>query len=166
MFLVARMIMSLKTNYLTFITFSCQWLQKTNRKPLFAAVEKMKEGTLCWKNLEKSLWNLESSHSIPQSIVFRVITVFNVWHTELMLLGFISLLLTATSSIISSTCIPSKFYNNVFAPCTKSEVDEEMENKDLKERKLLMAFTLQRRVLNTFNRNTCGEVNLIFHVAY
>ncbi|KAL3333375.1 hypothetical protein AABB24_033453 [Solanum stoloniferum] len=95
------------------------WLRKTNRKPLLAAVEKMKE--------------------------------------ELMLLGFISLLLTATSSIISNICIPSKFYNNAFAPCTKSEVDEEMENKDLKERKLLMAFGLHRRVLNSFNQNTCGE---------
>ncbi|MCD9642774.1 MLO-like protein 11 [Datura stramonium] len=95
------------------------WLRKTNRKPLFAAVEKMKE--------------------------------------ELMLLGFISLLLTATSSIISNICIPSKFYNNAFAPCTKSEVDEERDNKDLKERKLLMAFALHRRVLNTFNQNTCRE---------
>lgn len=95
------------------------WLRKTNRKPLFAAVEKMKE--------------------------------------ELMLLGFISLLLTATSSIIPKICIPSKFYNNVFAPCTKSEVDGERENKDLKERKLLMAFALHRRVLNSFNQNTCGE---------
>ncbi|PHT43788.1 MLO-like protein 14 [Capsicum baccatum] len=95
------------------------WLRKTNRKPLFAAVEKMKE--------------------------------------ELMLLGFISLLLTATSSIISNICIPSKFYNNAFAPCTKSEVTEERENQDLKERKLLMAFALQRRVLNSFNQKTCRE---------
>ncbi|PHU12620.1 MLO-like protein 14 [Capsicum chinense] len=95
------------------------WLRNTNRKPLFAAVEKMKE--------------------------------------ELMLLGFISLLLTATSSIISNICIPSKFYNNAFAPCTKSEVTEERENKDLKERKLLMAFALQRRVLNSFNQKTCRE---------
>ncbi|KAK6132768.1 hypothetical protein DH2020_033496 [Rehmannia glutinosa] len=53
------------------------WLKKTDRKPLLAAVEKMKE--------------------------------------ELMLLGFISLLLTATSSIISNICIPSKFYDGVFA---------------------------------------------------
>ncbi|KAL0362699.1 UNVERIFIED_CONTAM: MLO-like protein 11 [Sesamum calycinum] len=48
-----------------------KWLNKTGRKPLQAAVEKMKE--------------------------------------ELMLLGFISLLLTATSSTISNICIPSRF---------------------------------------------------------
>ncbi|KAL3820952.1 hypothetical protein ACJIZ3_006857 [Penstemon smallii] len=66
------------------------WLKKTDRKPLVAALEKMKE--------------------------------------ELMLLGFISLLLTATSSIISNICIPSKFYDSAFAPCTKRDVDEEMEN--------------------------------------
>ncbi|RYQ96800.1 hypothetical protein Ahy_B08g092676 isoform A [Arachis hypogaea] len=66
------------------------WLRKTNRKPLLAALEKMKE--------------------------------------ELMLLGFISLLLTATSRIIANICLPSKFYNSAFAPCTRSEIDEEMED--------------------------------------
>lgn len=93
------------------------WLRKTNRKPLLAAVEKMKE--------------------------------------ELMLLGFISLLLTATSSIISNICIPSKYYNSAFAPCTRSEVDEEIESHT---RKLLMNFVYpQRRVLNALNRNTCQK---------
>ncbi|KAL8189263.1 hypothetical protein R6Q57_028829 [Mikania cordata] len=93
------------------------WLKKTNRKPLLAAVEKMKE--------------------------------------ELMLLGFISLLLTATSSIISNICIPSKFYDSAFAPCTISEVDEEMENN---KRKLFMNFLYpHRRVLNEINQNTCQK---------
>ncbi|XP_024980054.1 MLO-like protein 14 [Cynara cardunculus var. scolymus] len=94
------------------------WLKKTNRKPLLAAVEKMKE--------------------------------------ELMLLGFISLLLTATSSIISNICIPSKYYNSAFAPCTGSEVDEEMENS---KRKLLMIVNPHsvRRVLNELNENTCQK---------
>ncbi|KVH93056.1 Mlo-related protein [Cynara cardunculus var. scolymus] len=96
------------------------WLKKTNRKPLLAAVEKMKE--------------------------------------ELMLLGFISLLLTATSSIISNICIPSKYYNSAFAPCTGSEVDEEMENS---KRKLLMIVNPHsvRRVLNELNENTCQKVS-------
>ncbi|KAL2483642.1 MLO-like protein 11 [Forsythia ovata] len=98
------------------------WLRKTDRKPLLAAVEKMKE--------------------------------------ELMLLGFISLLLTATSSIISNICIPSKFYNSAFAPCTRQEVNEERENNDMKERKLFMVFFSphsHRRVLNGLNQNTCRE---------
>ncbi|XVE50314.1 hypothetical protein DITRI_Ditri01bG0152100 [Diplodiscus trichospermus] len=97
------------------------WLRKTNRKPLLAAVEKMKE--------------------------------------ELMLLGFISLLLTATSRTIANICIPSKFYDSTFAPCTKSEIDEELENDSSQERKLLMAsgFHLFRRMLNGMNQNTCKE---------
>ncbi|XP_076925133.1 MLO-like protein 11 isoform X2 [Bidens hawaiensis] len=95
------------------------WLRKTNRKPLLAAVEKMKE--------------------------------------ELMLLGFISLLLTATSSVISNICIPSRFYNGAFSPCTRSEVDEEMENNENK-RKLFMSFLYpHRRVLNAMNKNTCPK---------
>ncbi|KAK3017563.1 hypothetical protein RJ639_006630 [Escallonia herrerae] len=98
------------------------WLKKTNRRPLFAAVEKMKE--------------------------------------ELMLLGFISLLLTATSSIITNICIPSKFYDNAFAPCTRSDVDEENENSSSQGRRLLAAFVQShsfRRVLNVLNQNTCKE---------
>lgn len=100
----------------------CNWLRKTNRKPLLAAVEKMKE--------------------------------------ELMLLGFISLLLTATSSIIANICISSKFYNSAFAPCTRSEVDEDNENNASHERKLLTAFGfpyLSRRVLRSLNENTCKK---------
>lgn len=98
------------------------WLRKTNRKPLLAAVEKMKE--------------------------------------ELMLLGFISLLLTATSSIISNICIPSKFYNSAFAPCTRADIDESIENNKSHERKLLTDVVLRhsfRRVLNVLNQNTCEK---------
>ncbi|KAL6570602.1 MLO-like protein 11 [Orobanche gracilis] len=98
------------------------WLKKTNRKPLQAAVEKMKE--------------------------------------ELMLLGFISLLLTATSSIISNICIPSKFYGSVFIPCTNGEIDEAWEHNNSKERRLLTAFTnphSYRRMLTGLNQNTSQE---------
>ncbi|XP_022139525.1 MLO-like protein 11 [Momordica charantia] len=98
------------------------WLGKTNRKPLFEAVEKMKE--------------------------------------ELMLLGFISLLLTATSSVISNICIPSKFYDTSFTPCTKSEIDEQNEdNSSSEERKLYMVSVFPhvfRRMLNV-KKNTCRE---------
>ncbi|KAK4745833.1 hypothetical protein SAY87_012145 [Trapa incisa] len=98
------------------------WLKKTNRKPLLAAVEKMKE--------------------------------------ELMLLGFISLLLTATSSIIAHICIPSKFYDLTFAPCTRSEIDEQKEDSALEERQLLAGYFINhsiRRALNSLNQNSCKK---------
>lgn len=83
---------------------------------------------------------------------------FVILSSELMLLGFISLLLTASSSIIANICIPSKFYNSAFAPCSRSEIDEEMENKDSQERKLLITSThLLRRMLNPINRISCKE---------
>ncbi|GKV38364.1 hypothetical protein SLEP1_g46280 [Rubroshorea leprosula] len=96
-------------------------LRKTNRKPLLAAVEKMKE--------------------------------------ELMLLGFICLFLTATSSTIANIWIPSKFYDSTFAPCTRSEIDQQLEDDGSKERKLLMSPVSHsfRRILNSMNRNTCKE---------
>jgi mlo protein len=46
---------------------------------------------------------------------------------EMMLLGFISLLLAATSRIISGICIDSKYYNSRFSPCTKEEVKESID---------------------------------------
>ncbi|RLM64821.1 hypothetical protein C2845_PM16G24270 [Panicum miliaceum] len=46
---------------------------------------------------------------------------------EMMLLGFISLLLAATSRIISGICIDSKYYNSRFSPCTKEEVEESID---------------------------------------
>ncbi|KAK1430994.1 hypothetical protein QVD17_14176 [Tagetes erecta] len=47
---------------------------------------------------------------------------------ELMLLGFISLLLTATSNGISDICIPSKFYNGGFYPCSKPHNNQQVEH--------------------------------------
>ncbi|XP_073221456.1 MLO-like protein 11 isoform X2 [Cicer arietinum] len=77
---------------------------------------------------------------------------------ELMLLGFISLLLTATSGMIANICIPSKFYNSAFDPCSQSEIDKEIEENGSEGRKLLMAASyprIIRRVLNGINRNSC-----------
>ncbi|KAK8464299.1 hypothetical protein PHAVU_011G172300 [Phaseolus vulgaris] len=78
------------------------WLRKTNRKPLLAAIEKMKEANIC---------------------------------------------------------IPSKFYNSAFAPCTRSQIDEQMEENGSEERKLLMAsaYHVFGRMLDGINRSTCKE---------
>ena len=132
----------------TICFLNIQWLRKTNRKPLLAAVEKMKEGT--WSVFEQKS---EACNSFLNLDFFSA---------ELMLLGFISLLLTATSSIIANICISSKFYNSAFAPCTRSAVDEDNENNASHERKLLTAFGfphLSRRVLNTLNENTCKQAH-------
>ncbi|KAF7141305.1 hypothetical protein RHSIM_Rhsim06G0196900 [Rhododendron simsii] len=78
--------------------------------------------------------------------------------------GFISLLLTATSSSVANICIPSKFYNTAFAPCTKSEVDQETESNASEDRRLLMAFARPhsfRRILNVLNENTCKEARCL-----
>ncbi|KAG7024842.1 MLO-like protein 11, partial [Cucurbita argyrosperma subsp. argyrosperma] len=88
------------------------WLEKSHRKPLFEALEKMKE--------------------------------------ELMLLGFISLLLTASSSVISNICIPSKFYDTSFTPCSQSQIDEHHVDTSSEQRKLYMVSSfphLYRRML-------------------
>ena len=80
--------------------------------------------------------------------------------SELMLLGFISLLLTATSSTIANICIPSKFYEGNFASCTGPETDEEIKQNSSEGRKLVMLSVLPhplRRMLNGFDGNTCEK---------
>jgi hypothetical protein len=57
----------------------------------------------------------------PVHLGFRLNYLFAA---EMMLLGFISLLLAATSRIISGICIDSMYYNSRFSPCTKEEVQE------------------------------------------
>ncbi|KAL0800064.1 hypothetical protein Bca101_055239 [Brassica carinata] len=101
------------------------WLQKTKRKPLFAALEKMKE--------------------------------------ELMLLGFISLLLTAISSTIANICVSSSFYDNRFVPCSRSEINEEHEStiSSVKRSQLTRSPFLHilRRRLVGIGESTCSEIH-------
>ncbi|KAM7498722.1 hypothetical protein LguiA_023136 [Lonicera macranthoides] len=74
---------------------------------------------------------------------------------ELMVLGFISFLLVATPGLISTICIPSKFFNSAFSPCSKSEIAEESEDNASKERKLFTSSF--RRILIELNPDTCKK---------
>ncbi|CAN8313200.1 unnamed protein product [Cochlearia groenlandica] len=96
------------------------WLKKTKRKPLFAALEKMKE--------------------------------------ELMLLGFISLFLTAISSTIANICVSSSFYNDRFVPCTLSEINKKLQNTIKRNQltKSLFFHNLRRRLVGLSETN-CSE---------
>ncbi|KAK1260789.1 MLO-like protein 11 [Acorus gramineus] len=81
---------------------------------------------------------------------------------ELMLLGFISLLLTATSRSISNICIDSKFYDSSFSPCSRSEVEDttDAENVAPKDPKRLLGTIIHhsiRRAMGELNQNTCKE---------
>ncbi|GMP23875.1 hypothetical protein CsSME_00001328 [Camellia sinensis var. sinensis] len=61
--------------------------------------------------------------------------------------GFISLILTATSGVISNICILTSFYESVFSPCTKSEVQDNTEDNVSQGRKLLMDFSLPHSIV-------------------
>ena len=84
---------------------------------------------------------------------------------EMMLLGFISLLLAATSRIIAGICIDSKYYSSRFSPCTKEEVEESInaEHAIAHARKHLIEVILHhslRRNLEVHyhNHQGCSEV--------
>lgn len=82
--------------------------------------------------------------------------------SELMLLGFISLMLAATSSLIASICIPSKYYKR-FSPCDDEDTEatgpEGKKSIETGVRKLLgliHAGSSSRRFLSSEGaKNTC-----------
>lgn len=82
---------------------------------------------------------------------------------ELMLLGFISLMLAATSSSISNICIESKFYDTKFSPCKRSaaeESDSDVSHETRSHGRKLLRFSLHalsRRVLSGAIGNTCKK---------
>ncbi|MFS7921371.1 hypothetical protein Hanom_Chr03g00236011 [Helianthus anomalus] len=69
-------------------------------------------------------------------------SIHRLVNVKLMLLGFISLLLAATANGISNICIPSKFYNGVFHPCSKPDNNHQVD--DSSKRKLL--YELHKKV--------------------
>ncbi|KAH9614206.1 hypothetical protein KSS87_011334 [Heliosperma pusillum] len=82
---------------------------------------------------------------------------------ELMLLGFISLLLTATSSTISNICIPSKFFGDAFSPCSETDVHDATENNASEGRKLWNSTSHSvRRLMNVLNENKCPVARSFF----
>ncbi|KAF9595586.1 hypothetical protein IFM89_001058 [Coptis chinensis] len=66
--------------------------------------------------------------------------------SELMLLGFISLLLTVTQGLISEICIP-KSVGNTWHPCSKKQKEENTNNDDSSSDDL----TANRRLLSVSN---------------
>lgn len=105
-------------------------------------------------------------HLCVFGFLIYIFVSFFFW-SELMLLGFISLLLTATSSTIANICVPSSFYNVRFVPCTRSEIkEEELENESSVQRNLLTKsffFNIVRRRRlgeGIHQRATCSEVYL------
>lgn len=85
-----------------------------------------------------------------------------VFFSELMLLGFISLLLTAISSTIANICVSSSFYDNRFVPCSRSEIIEEHDStiSSVKRTRLTRSpfFHSLRRRLVGIGETTCSEV--------
>lgn len=92
-----------------------------------------------------------------------------------MLLGFISLLLTASSRIISNICIDSKFYNGRFSPCTVAEVETESSSEDEDPEKRKNNYTegtdaivhlSVRRLLSTLNYHSCKEACILSNFLF
>ncbi|KAH9321057.1 hypothetical protein KI387_015696, partial [Taxus chinensis] len=117
--------------------------------------------------VERSIHRLSHwLHSTKRKPLFHALENMK---SELMLLGFISLMLAATSSSISQICIPSKYYKK-FSPCDLVEVDQSKlppSSEDDSEkgigsgaRKLLgliYSGSSSRRLLSSVDVNNCKK---------
>lgn len=111
--------------------------------------------------VERSIHRLSNwLHASKRKALFHALGTMK---EELMLLGFLSLMLTATSSSISHICIPSKYYKSIFYPCSapQSEHAESGNGAEAHARKLLgLVFSTggtSRRVLSGAVTNSCKE---------
>jgi len=111
--------------------------------------------------VERSIHRL--SHWLHASKRKALFHALETMKEELMLLGFLSLTLTATSSYISRICIPSKYFKSFFYPCSVGAF-EDAESGDETEkpaRKLLgLVFStgsISRRVLSSAVTNSCKK---------
>ncbi|GLJ40680.1 hypothetical protein SUGI_0840060 [Cryptomeria japonica] len=107
--------------------------------------------------VERSIYHLSQwLHKSKRKPLFEAVEKMKA---ELMLLGFISLMLTVTSSSITNFCIESKYYNTNFSPCTRSEVEgSEISNGSTSHGHKQLEYivpSLSRRVLSSAMQNNC-----------
>lgn len=72
--------------------------------------------------------------------IFTIILIIVVFFClELMLLGFISLLLTVGTSYVAKICVP-KSLGNKWLPCDKKIIEDEDDDKGKEEHRKLLSF--------------------------
>ncbi|KAK3022433.1 hypothetical protein RJ639_047663 [Escallonia herrerae] len=122
-----------------------KWLKKKHKRALYESLEKVK--------------------SVPLMILSELIKSLLVWcmGEELMLLGFISLLLTVGQGPISNICIPKKV-GATWHPCNKEEEGKRNKSDDSEDegrRRRLLALSNMgsggvRRVLAAAGEDKCA----------
>ena len=149
------------------LKISIQWLTEKHKKALFEALEKIKAGNIM--DLDYSIVTLISrSHRTMRDISFYLGCV--EWHincayltfdantAELMILGFISLLLTFGQSYIARICLPAKVLNNMLPCKSKGESESTTSTEGDGRRRLLW---LDRRFLAAgSNAPNCKTVSV------
>ena len=141
-----------------------QWLTSKHKRALVEALEKIKSGTPSCGHLVFFSFGIKAIYvcSKPNNL-FVLFGFFE----ELMLLGFISLLLTVLQDHISDICIP-KSIGDSWLPCSKeAKSKSESENKG---RKLLgfsdPDFSYRRRLAvkgNDYCSKEVGSKGFCFH---
>lgn len=111
--------------------------------------------------VERSIHHLSRwLHKTKRNPLFEAVEKMKA---ELMLLGFISLMLSATSSSISNICIESKYYNTKFSPCKRSDAEEsdsDVSHDSRSHGRKLLTFSLHvlsRRLLSGAVGNACKK---------
>lgn len=144
---------------LTRLFYFLQWLKKKHKRALYEALEKVKSGAPI------SRWSSSSVYCVHVwlELYYNESDEKFSGFVELMLLGFISLLLTVGQGLISTICI-SKSVAATWHPCSKSEEEkstttEESDTESDNRRKLLSISGFgggSRRVLAAAGEDKCS----------
>ncbi|KAK3016331.1 hypothetical protein RJ639_007311 [Escallonia herrerae] len=105
-----------KANLVADFLDSLVWLKKTRRKALFASLEKIKEG--------HCLSRADALPVMPEKLLYRDLVIsheIDIYGTELMLLGLISLLLGQWARVISQICVDSSLFSTKFFICSEED---------------------------------------------
>ncbi|KAK3028227.1 hypothetical protein RJ639_037561 [Escallonia herrerae] len=97
-------------------TVHIPWLKKTRRKALFASLEKIKEG--------HCLSRADALPVMPEKLLCCDLVIsheIDIYGTELMLLGLISLLLGQWARVISQICVDSSLFSTKFFICSEED---------------------------------------------
>lgn len=99
-------------------TFGSQWLDRTKRKPLLAALEKIKEGIMEGVNVCFIVL-----FSLAGYLAYMVL--FQFWvESELMVFGLLSLLMGHWITFVAKICIKSSALTSRFYPCSGWDIKE------------------------------------------
>ncbi|RVW69053.1 MLO-like protein 1 [Vitis vinifera] len=167
---VCTVIVSISLGAERILHYAGKYLKKKDQKPLYEALLKIKEGQSLFLFLSADAFCLFMG-VLGAYFWFSVLcstVVVVVVYAELMLLGFISLLLTVFQDTIAKICIPKR-YSDDWLPCKKKKEDSSSSEESTSHFQTFYHFTSggARRLLaeHSASPSYCAKRKVIVDIS-